>query len=94
MLISLPPALAQDASAPIAISARESLEFPHFEKHDGPVFGGEYIASDPVLLEVGGGYRMYYTCFIVPETGFVPEEVRAGICAATSPNGIDWTEVQ
>ena len=38
-------------------------------------------------------YRMYYTCFIVPETGFVSEEVRAGICAATSPNGFDWTKI-
>ena len=30
---------------------------------------------------------------IVPDSGFVAEEVRAAICQATSPDGLAWTNV-
>jgi hypothetical protein len=66
---------------------------PTFIKQRQPVFTGHYIASDPSIVVEEGFYRLFYTCFIVPKTGFVPENVRAGICSATSTDGLSWTEI-
>lgn len=81
---SAPPSVVTTASAPFS---------PNFVKHDGPVFEGQYIASDPAIVVEDGFLRLFYTCFIVPPSGFTPENVRAGICSATSTDGLHWTEV-
>lgn len=75
------------------IPAADATWFPDFKKVEDAVFSGQYIASDPSIVVEGNTYRLYYTCFIVPESGFVPENVRAGICSATSDDGMNWTEV-
>ena len=63
-------------------------------RFEEPVLTGQYIASDPAILVDGDIYRMFYTCWIVPETGFVAEDVRAAICQATSSDGLSWENVE
>jgi predicted GH43/DUF377 family glycosyl hydrolase len=59
-----------------------------------PVFEGQYIASDPSLVQDSGRYRMIYTCFnLDPSQPFDPETTRAAICEATSDDGFAWTNV-
>lgn len=86
-------ALAQTGGNPALVSPSDAPYALSFEKLQQPVFTGQYIASDPAIIVEDGFLRMFYTCFVVPETGFVPEDVRAGICSATSPDGLSWTEV-
>ncbi|MEZ4665201.1 MAG: hypothetical protein R2835_00765 [Thermomicrobiales bacterium] len=94
-LLLVPSAAAngQTGDANVVVSA---ADFPYaldFEQLQQPVFTGQYIASDPAIIVEDGFLRMFYTCFVVPETGFVPDDVRAGICSATSTDGLSWTEV-
>ena len=92
---SLPPAVhaRQGDAAPVVVSAADASWAPTFSKREELAFSGQYIASDPAIVVEEGLYQLFYTCFIVPETGFVPEEVRAGICSATSTDGLTWTEI-
>ncbi len=83
----------QIAPPPSLVSPADAAWTPSFEKHDGPVFGGQYIASDPAVVAEDGFLRLFYTCFIVPPSGFTEQAVRAGICAATSTDGLRWDEV-
>lgn len=88
-------AMEQEAGpSAIVVSPSDANFVPTFQKHDSPVFSGEFIASDPAIVAEDGFYRMFYTCFIVPASGFVPENVRAGICSATSIDGLRWSEVE
>ncbi len=75
----------------LPVSAQQT--WSTWTKWPEPVFSGQYVASDPALIDEGDSYRMFYTCFIVPESGFVPELVRAAICEATSTDGLTWEEV-
>lgn len=59
-----------------------------------PIFEGEFVASDPAIIRTEFGYRMFYTCFAVPESGFDPALVRAAICAADSADGLQWEEIE
>ena len=78
------------AALPVSWHAQAASDW---QRLDEPVFTGQYIASDPAILVDGALYRMFYTCWIVPDSGFVAEEVRAAICQATSPDGLAWTNV-
>lgn len=63
-------------------------------KRPGPVFAGQFIASDPSIVRDGGGYRMSYSCFDFDlAAAFDPDTTRAAICQATSEDGIDWREI-
>ena len=59
-----------------------------------PVFEGNYIASDPSLIDEGEFLRMYYTCWILPKGNFDPPLVRAAICQATSTDGLNWKPLE
>ncbi|MBI5668858.1 MAG: hypothetical protein HZC41_12700 [Chloroflexi bacterium] len=76
------------AAAPL--HAQESaLGWPVWTKRDEPLYSGQFfVASDPVVLDEGESYRMFYTCM-----DFLRDEPRAILCAATSPDGLDWTPV-
>ncbi len=75
-------------------TASSQQEWSTWKKWEDPIFTGQYIASDPTLIVESDFYRMYYTCFTIPEGAFNPDTVRATICQATSTDGIDWTEIQ
>ncbi|HRA47877.1 MAG TPA: hypothetical protein PK819_07410 [Thermomicrobiales bacterium] len=81
--------LVQVATQPIQASASWSA----WTKTPTAIFEGQYIASDPTLIDMGDHLRMFYTCFVLPPEGFVPEKVRAAICAADSTDGLTWTEI-
>jgi predicted GH43/DUF377 family glycosyl hydrolase len=51
-----------------------------------PVFLGFNGAGDPSVLREGGVYRMAYTCS-------TPEEGRALLCLAESPDGFTWQNI-
>lgn len=50
----------------------------------GTFFQGTIIASDPTIVKVGIGFRMYYTDLNVGK-------LRTVIATATSPDGITWS---
>ncbi len=83
----------QNSAAPVIVSPADAPWVPSFEKRESPVFSGQYIASDPAIIAEEDFLRLFYTCYIVPASGFIPENVRAGICSATSIDGLIWTEV-
>ncbi len=89
LLATLVVSLLGAAASPV----RAAENWASWSKYPEPVFEGQYIASDPTVVAFDGHLRMYYTCFVLPEAGFVAEDVRAAICAADSPDGITWTEV-
>lgn len=63
--------------------------WPTWVKHDQPLYSGQFfVASDPVVLDEGDFYRMYYTCM-----DFLRESPRAILCQATSPDGLHWQPV-
>ena len=89
LVVSLPlaPSVSANGQTGDANTVVSAEDFPYaldFEQLQQPVFTGQYIASDPSIIVEDGFLRMFYTCFVVPETGFVPDDVRAGICSATS----------
>ncbi|NWG18126.1 MAG: hypothetical protein HXY41_15995 [Chloroflexi bacterium] len=74
--------------AAVSVNAQESApDWPLWTKHDTPLYSGQFfVASDPVVLDEGDSYRMFYTCM-----DFLRESPRAVLCAATSPDGLAWT---
>ena len=95
ILISIAGSLAERPAGANGTAAGGEAEWATWEQRPDPVFSGQYIASDPTVLhgQPGEPYRMFYTCYRVPEGPFDPETVRSAICAATSPDGFAWTEV-
>jgi predicted GH43/DUF377 family glycosyl hydrolase len=53
-----------------------------------PLFGGQFIASDPTILKDGESYRMFYTCWVPG-----PHDFSAAICQAVSSDGYQWENV-
>jgi predicted GH43/DUF377 family glycosyl hydrolase len=70
-------------------AASQTTEWPTWTKWEEPLYSGQFfVASDPVVLDEGDFYRMYYTCM-----DFLRESPRALLCQATSTDGFAWEAV-
>lgn len=77
------------AASPLPAQQSPS-DWPVWTKHDEPIYSGQFfVASDPVVLDEGDSYRMFYTCM-----DFLRDEPRAILCAATSTDGMAWTPIE
>ena len=57
-------------------------------KRNTAVFSGQYsVSSDPSICREGSMYTMHYT-------GLDPDTNRTILCAATSPDGLNWHEIE
>jgi predicted GH43/DUF377 family glycosyl hydrolase len=72
------------------VGAQEpQTEWPVWVKHDEPLYSGQFfVASDPVVLDEGDFYRMFYSCM-----DFLRESPRVLLCQATSPDGLHWEPI-
>ncbi len=95
LLVALAGSLAVPTAGANGAEGGGEADWATWEQRPDPVFSGQYIASDPTVLSgrPGEPYRMFYTCYRVPDGPFDPDTVRSAICAATSPDGFAWTEV-
>lgn len=93
-MLPIPPStmallLALTAACATAAESRTIPGWGTWTKRDAPVFAGQFgIAGDPCVVRRGGELRMLFG-------GFDPWKEPQGpaTCAARSPDGLSWTEL-
>lgn len=86
------PQPAKMAVAPSKAAAPEMVNvdtpgWSRWSKRIQPIYSGPFsLIGDPSVFKDGSIYRMFYTCF-------EPNRKGPAICQATSPDGLNWSDV-
>lgn len=85
------PAASRSMGAPeasVAVQAVKTTGWSTWSKRVQPIYSGPYsLVGDPSVIKDGALYRMAYTCYD-------PKRKGPAMCQATSPDGLDWTDVK